>query len=62
MLALSWTPRLESAPAKPFDGLGFVLAGGALASFEATRYAAGRKNGLRIELNGSAGSLAFAIA
>ena len=31
----------------------------ALASFEATRYAAGRKNGLRIELNGSAGSLAF---
>ena len=35
------------------------LASGALASFEATRYAAGRKNGLRIELNGSAGSLAF---
>src|SRR5580692_7171060 len=32
---------------------------GALGSFEATRYAAGRKNGLRIELNGSAGSLAF---
>jgi predicted dehydrogenase len=32
---------------------------GALASFEATRYAAGRKNALRIELNGSAGSLAF---
>jgi predicted dehydrogenase len=35
------------------------LGSGALASFEATRYAAGRKNGLRIELNGSAGSLAF---
>ena len=32
---------------------------GALGSFEATRYASGRKNGLRIELNGSAGSLAF---
>jgi len=32
---------------------------GALGSFEATRYAAGRKNGLRIELNGSRGSLAF---
>jgi predicted dehydrogenase len=32
---------------------------GALGSFEATRYAAGRKNALRIELNGSAGSLAF---
>jgi predicted dehydrogenase len=35
------------------------LASGALASFEATRYAAGHKNGLRIELNGAAGSLAF---
>ncbi|MFB4312522.1 Gfo/Idh/MocA family protein [Actinomadura sp. 21ATH] len=33
--------------------------GGALATFEATRFAAGRKNALRIELNGSAGSLAF---
>jgi predicted dehydrogenase len=35
------------------------LASGALASFEATRYATGRKNGLRVELNGSAGSVAF---
>jgi predicted dehydrogenase len=35
------------------------LASGALASFEVTRCAAGRKNGLRVELNGSAGSLAF---
>jgi predicted dehydrogenase len=35
------------------------LSGGALASFEATRCATGRKNGLRIELNGTAGSLAF---
>ncbi|MDT0319231.1 Gfo/Idh/MocA family protein [Streptomyces millisiae] len=33
--------------------------GGALASFEATRYATGRKNALRIELNGDRGSLAF---
>ncbi|MFI6654123.1 Gfo/Idh/MocA family protein [Streptomyces sp. NPDC050523] len=32
---------------------------GALASFEATRYATGRKNALRIELNGARGSLAF---
>ncbi|GGV04651.1 Gfo/Idh/MocA family protein [Streptomyces spectabilis] len=32
---------------------------GALATFEATRFAAGRKNALRLELNGSAGSLAF---
>jgi predicted dehydrogenase len=33
--------------------------GGALASFEATRFALGRKNAIRIEINGSAGSLAF---
>ncbi|MFF7160123.1 Gfo/Idh/MocA family protein [Streptomyces sp. NPDC008086] len=32
---------------------------GALASFEATRYATGRKNALRIELNGERGSIAF---
>ena len=32
---------------------------GALASFEATRFAAGRKNALRIELNGERGSLSF---
>jgi predicted dehydrogenase len=42
--AVAFTARFES---------------GALGSFEATRCAAGRKNGLRIELNGSAGSLAF---
>jgi predicted dehydrogenase len=35
------------------------LASGALASFEATRFATGRKNQLRIELNGERGSLAF---
>ncbi len=33
--------------------------GGALATYEATRFATGRKNGMRIEINGSAGSLAF---
>src|SRR3954466_9266719 len=33
--------------------------GGALASFEATRFALGRKNAIRIEINGSDGSLAF---
>jgi predicted dehydrogenase len=33
--------------------------GGAVASFEATRFATGRKNALRLEVNGSAGSLAF---
>ncbi|GAA3152966.1 Gfo/Idh/MocA family oxidoreductase [Planomonospora alba] len=33
--------------------------GGALGSFEATRFATGRKNALRIEVNGALGSLAF---
>jgi predicted dehydrogenase len=33
--------------------------GGAVGSFEATRFASGRKNAIRIEINGSAGSLAF---
>jgi predicted dehydrogenase len=33
--------------------------GSALGTFEATRFAAGRKNALRIELNGELGSLAF---
>ena len=35
------------------------LGSGIVASFEATRFASGRKNGLRIELNGERGSLAF---
>ncbi|MGH3423145.1 MAG: Gfo/Idh/MocA family protein [Nocardioidaceae bacterium] len=35
------------------------FAGGAVGVFEATRFAAGRKNALRLEINGSAGSLAF---
>ncbi|PRX97417.1 Gfo/Idh/MocA family protein [Allonocardiopsis opalescens] len=35
------------------------FAGGALGSFEATRFATGRKNALRVEINGSRGSLAF---
>ncbi|WP_027344158.1 Gfo/Idh/MocA family protein [Hamadaea tsunoensis] len=35
------------------------LSGGAVATYEATRFATGRKNGLRIEINGSAGSLVF---
>jgi predicted dehydrogenase len=32
---------------------------GALGSFEATRFASGRKNAIRLEVNGSGGSLAF---
>jgi len=35
------------------------FAGGALGSFEATRFATGRKNAIRIEVNGSLGSVAF---
>lgn len=35
------------------------LDGGAIATYEATRFATGRKNGLRIELNGSTGSAVF---
>ncbi|MFE3036616.1 Gfo/Idh/MocA family protein [Streptomyces canus] len=35
------------------------LASGALATFEATRMASGRKNALRLEINGESGSLAF---
>jgi len=35
------------------------LDGGAIATYEASRFATGRKNALRIELNGSLGSLAF---
>ena len=35
------------------------LTGGALATFEATRFATGRKNSIRLEVNGTRGSLAF---
>jgi predicted dehydrogenase len=35
------------------------MSGGVLGVFEATRFATGRKNTIRIEVNGSAGSLAF---
>jgi predicted dehydrogenase len=36
-----------------------ALSAGALATFEATRMAAGRKNALRLEVSGSAGAVAF---
>jgi len=35
------------------------FADGAIATFEATRFALGRKNALRLEINGTAGSIAF---
>lgn len=37
------------------------FAGGALATYEATRYALGRKNGMSVEINGSRGSLRFEL-
>jgi predicted dehydrogenase len=42
--------RLTGGAARP---------GGTVASFEATRYATGRKNGLTIELSGSTGAITF---
>ncbi|GIJ00103.1 putative dehydrogenase [Sediminihabitans luteus] len=43
------------------DAAAFVarLSGGGLGVFEATRFALGRKNAIRLEVNGSRGSLAF---
>jgi predicted dehydrogenase len=35
------------------------LDGGAIATYEATRFATGRKNAIRVEINGSLGSVAF---
>jgi predicted dehydrogenase len=37
------------------------FAGGALGTFEATRFATGRRNGMRIEINGDGGTIAFAM-
>jgi predicted dehydrogenase len=43
------------------DAAGFLarFSGGAMGVFEATRFATGRKNSIRLEVNGSRGSLAF---
>jgi predicted dehydrogenase len=51
----------RSGPVTVDDAVVFIarLRSGPLASFEATRFATGRKNQLRIELNGDRGSLAF---
>ncbi len=37
------------------------FAGGAIGAFEASRFATGRKNGLRFEINGSKGSIVFEL-
>ena len=51
----------ERGPVTVDDAAAFLarFAGGAFATFEATRYASGRRNGLRLEINGTKGSLAF---
>jgi predicted dehydrogenase len=51
----------ERGPVTVDDAAVFIarLSGGGLGVFEATRFATGRKNAIRIEVNGSAGSLAF---
>ncbi len=58
---LSATAGTERGPVTVDDAAVFVgrLTGGALAVFEATRFATGRKNAIRLELNGSRGSIAF---
>lgn len=51
----------ETGPVTVDDAAVFLarFGGGAIGTFEATRFANGRKNAIRIEINGSAGSLAF---
>jgi predicted dehydrogenase len=50
-----------TGPVTVDDAAVFVarLSGGGLATYEATRFATGRKNGLRVEVNGEHGSLVF---
>jgi predicted dehydrogenase len=58
---LSASAGRSRGPVTVDDAVLFIgrFGGGALASFEATRFASGRKNAMRVEVNGSAGSLAF---
>jgi predicted dehydrogenase len=51
----------ERGPVTVDDAAVFIarFTGGGLGVFEATRFATGRKNAIRIEINGSKGSLAF---
>ena len=58
---LTTTPGTGRGPVTVDDAAVFIgrTDAGALASFEATRYATGRKNAIRLEVNGSDGSLAF---
>ena len=58
---LSGTAGTERGPVTVDDAAVFLarFTGGAVGVYEATRFATGRKNAIRIEVNGSAGSLAF---
>ena len=58
---LSGTAGTERGPVTVDDAAVFLarFGGGALGVFEATRFATGRKNAIRIEINGSLGSVAF---
>jgi predicted dehydrogenase len=58
---LSGSAGAERGPVTVDDAAVFIarFTGGGLGVFEATRFATGRKNALRIEVNGSLGSLAF---
>ncbi|MFE4466478.1 Gfo/Idh/MocA family protein [Oerskovia sp. NPDC056781] len=58
---LSGTAGTEKGPVTVDDAAVFLarLTGGGLGVFEATRFAYGRKNAIRLEINGSRGSVAF---
>src|SRR4051794_6543236 len=58
---LHGTAGSEMGPVTVDDAAIFLgrMSGGGVATFEATRFAWGRKNAIRLEINGSAGSLAF---
>lgn len=58
---LSGTAGTERGPVTVDDAAVFLarMSGGGLGVYEATRFATGRKNAIRIEINGSRGSLAF---
>jgi predicted dehydrogenase len=59
--SVSGTTGAATGPVTVDDAVAFTarLESGALATFEATRFASGRKNALRIEVYGARGSLAF---
>lgn len=60
-VGLSGTASSERGRVTVDDAAWFTgqLSGGAIASFEATRYATGRKNAFRLEFSGSRGAVAF---